>query len=78
MGNGGEYSRRAGRRMAGRVSGDRFARRINVKPAAGAGANGITGAGCALHPDRFFAPDIERATELLAQGALLQLVPEFL
>lgn len=28
--------------------------------------------------DRFFAPDIERATELLAQGALLQLVPEFL
>ncbi|HCC5833441.1 histidine ammonia-lyase [Citrobacter farmeri] len=28
--------------------------------------------------DRFFAPDIERATELLAQGTLLQLVPEFL
>ena len=28
--------------------------------------------------DRFFAPDIKRATELLAQGALLQLVPEFL
>ncbi|WP_216081660.1 histidine ammonia-lyase [Citrobacter sp. MGH 55] len=28
--------------------------------------------------DRFFAPDIERAAELLAQGALLQLVPEFL
>ena len=28
--------------------------------------------------DRFFAPDIERATELLAQGALLQIVPEFL
>ena len=28
--------------------------------------------------DRFFAPDIKRATELLAQGALRQLVPEFL
>ncbi|HEF0062580.1 MULTISPECIES: histidine ammonia-lyase [unclassified Citrobacter] len=28
--------------------------------------------------DRFFAPDIECATELLAQGALLHLVPEFL
>ncbi|MDM2737046.1 histidine ammonia-lyase [Citrobacter sp. Ct235] len=28
--------------------------------------------------DRFFAPDIERATALLAQGTLLQLVPEFL
>lgn len=28
--------------------------------------------------DRFFAPDIKRATELLAQGALLQFVPEFL
>ena len=28
--------------------------------------------------DRFFAPDIERATELLAQETLLQLVPEFL
>ena len=28
--------------------------------------------------DRFFAPDIECATELLAQGTLLQLLPEFL
>ena len=28
--------------------------------------------------DRFFAPDIECATELLAQGALLKLLPEFL
>ncbi|MBS6489447.1 MAG: histidine ammonia-lyase [Citrobacter freundii] len=28
--------------------------------------------------DRFFAPDIECATELLAQGTLLHLVPEFL
>lgn len=28
--------------------------------------------------DRFFAPDIERATALLAQGTLLRLVPEFL
>lgn len=28
--------------------------------------------------DRFFAPDIECATALLAQGTLLQLVPEFL
>lgn len=28
--------------------------------------------------DRFFAPDIECATKLLAQGALLPLVPEFL
>ncbi|MBN6043845.1 histidine ammonia-lyase [Citrobacter sp. ku-bf4] len=28
--------------------------------------------------DRFFAPDIERATQLLAQGTLLRLVPEFL
>lgn len=28
--------------------------------------------------DRFFAPDIECATELLAQGMLLQLLPEFL
>lgn len=28
--------------------------------------------------DRFFAPDIERATALLVQGTLLQLVPEFL
>ena len=28
--------------------------------------------------DRFFAPDIECATELLAQGTLLKLLPEFL
>lgn len=28
--------------------------------------------------DRFFAPDIECATELLAQGVLLKLLPEFL
>ena len=28
--------------------------------------------------DRFFAPDIECTTELLAQGTLLQLLPEFL
>ncbi|MEL6007269.1 histidine ammonia-lyase [Citrobacter portucalensis] len=28
--------------------------------------------------DRFFAPDIKCATELLAQGTLLQLLPEFL
>ncbi len=52
-----------------------YARRADQQPTAGTGAPPAARTGFALRKDRYFAPDIENATALLAERHLTQLLP---
>ncbi len=78
VGDGGKHPRRTGRGVAGRRPGAGYARRAGQQSAAGRGASSAARAGFALHPDRFFAPDIDNAIELLAARHLTRLLPAVL